>query len=174
VGSSIQATDIKPLLGTAENRQVNTVNSWIHQKYNIQFVTYCIQHNTYNILHTTYYIQHIAYNILHTTYCIQHTTYCIQHTAYNILHTTYCIQHTTYNILHTTYFNINADRVWGTTSIPAVITFVNVVTLLPVTVCLLQTNPFHSCTACVSRRAWVTTKSWIQVCASNPRITRLR
>ena len=83
------------------------------------------------------------------------------------------IQHPICDTLHTTYFNIIADRVLGTASIPAVITFVNVVTLLPVTVCLLQTNPFHSNTACVPRRAWVTTKSWIQVCASNPRITWL-
>jgi len=83
------------------------------------------------------------------------------------------IQHPICDILHTTYLNIDADRVRGTASIPAVITFVNVVTLLPVTVRLLQPNPFHSCTACVPRRARVTTKSWIQVRASNPRITRL-
>lgn len=75
--------------------------------------------------------------------------------------------------LSTAYLNIIADGILGTASIPAIITFVNVVTLLSLIVRLFQTNPLHSRTACEPRGARVTTESWVQVRASNSWITRL-
>jgi hypothetical protein len=67
--------------------------------------------------------------------------------------------------------NINTDGVLGTASISAIITLVNIVTLLPLMVGLLQTYSFHSNTACVARGTWITTEPWVQVRASNPAVT---